>query len=156
MKTLTVAAILLLPTLSIAFVAITPPHQRVTSALDVSRRTLLTEVTPTTAIGAAVAILTAGVTHPQVAMAKEESIPATRENVKAAFDALRYELNGGDGGVARMQRSIDAGDWEGLMEITKTYDQTLRKGKVGRVKSILCQTRKRVSQRFQRMQLLLI
>lgn len=145
MKTLTVAAILLLPTLSIAFVTITSPYQRVTSALDVSRRTLLTDVTPTAALGA-VAILAIGITnHPQVAVAKEESIPATRENVKAAFDALRYELNGADGGVARMQRSIDAGDWEGLMDITKTYDQTLRKGKVGRVKSFMSDKEKSIT-----------
>jgi hypothetical protein len=143
MKSFVVAAILLLPTLSLAFVSITTPYQRVTCALDVSRRTLLTEVTTTAAIGA-VAILTAGAI-PQVAVAKEESIPATRENVEAAFDALRYELNGADGGVARMQRTIDAGDWEGLMEITKTYDQILRKGRVGKVKSFLSDKEKSIT-----------
>ena len=89
--------------------------------IQVSRRNILASVT---------------LFAPLPALAKE-TIPITRENVKKAFDDLRYELSGKDGGVARTQNKIDEGDWAGLIEITKTYDQELRKGKVGLCKSSL-------------------
>jgi hypothetical protein len=69
--------------------------------------------------------------------ALSSSLLATHENVQKAFDALRYELNGANGGVATMQRAVDASDWETLLSITKTYDQTLRKGQIGRIRSFL-------------------
>ena len=36
-----------------------------------------------------------------------------------------------------MQARIDAQDWPGLMEFTKTYDQELRKLKMGKAKKLL-------------------
>ena len=89
-------------------------------------------------------ILIPWVSQTKSVMAKEDAPPATRENIKKAFDDLRYELNGSEGGVARMQRAIDSEDWSSLMEVTKTYDQVLRKGKVGRVKSFLSEKEKSI------------
>ncbi|KAI2490893.1 hypothetical protein MHU86_23689 [Fragilaria crotonensis] len=128
--------VFLLPTLSLAFVAPNFQSQPTSLQSHASRRTFVTDA----ATGLSLLLFT-----PQSAVAKEEAIPATRENVKKAFDDLRYELNGGDGGVARMQRAIDAGDWEGLIDITKTYDQILRKGRVGRVKSFLSDKEKSIT-----------
>jgi hypothetical protein len=124
------AILALLPAACLAFVVPSSPTTCRTSSLEAaSRRHFLTDAL---LIGAATTLL------PSPALAaKKEVIPATHENVKAAFDALRYELNGKDGGVARMQAKIDEGDFEGLMVITQNYDQELRKGKVGRAKSFL-------------------
>jgi hypothetical protein len=72
-----------------------------------------------------------------IAKEKEAVVLATHENVQKAFDNLRYELNGANGGVATMQRAIDSSDWDTLLSITKTYDQTLRKGQIGKIKSFL-------------------
>lgn len=97
----------------------------------------------------AIASTGAALVLPQTALAKDKGesveIPATRVNVKKAFDDLRYELNGADGGVAQMQRCIDTADWEGLMDITKSYDQKLRKGRVGRVKGFLSDKEKSIT-----------
>ena len=132
------AVAFLLPTLSLSFVAPTAPLRSTSVSLDASRRTFVADA----ATGMSLLLLLA----PQSACAKaEETIPATRENVKKAFDDLRYELNGKDGGVARMQRAIDAGEWEGLMDITKTYDQILRKGRIGRIKSFLSDKEKSIT-----------
>mmetsp|Transcript_2951 Transcript_2951/g.4350 ORF Transcript_2951/g.4350 Transcript_2951/m.4350 type:complete len:176 (-) Transcript_2951:764-1291(-) len=94
---------------------------------SVSRRTFFTKTTVTSS-----AILISS----KPAFAKEV-LPATRENVKTAFDSLSYELNGKDGSIALMQAKIDNNDFVGLLEITKYYDQELRKGKVGKVKQFL-------------------
>lgn len=88
----------------------------------------------------AAALLIAGsvtLASPQPALAEKEVIPATRENVKAAFDALRYELNGAEGGVARMQKAIDSENWEVLLDITRSYDLELRKKSIGAAKKFL-------------------
>lgn len=69
--------------------------------------------------------------------AKKESEPLTKENVQAAFDAIRYELEDPKGGISTMQNYINQEDYEGLLEFTKTYDQILRKGKWGRCKAFL-------------------
>ena len=134
MKVLTVA--FLLPTISLAFVVPNAPSRSTSFQSYASRRAFVADA----AAGMSLLLFA-----PQSALAKEEAIPATRENVKKAFDDLRYELNGGDGGVARMQRAIDAGDWEGLMDITKTYDQILRKGRIGRIKSFLSDKEKSIT-----------
>jgi len=75
---------------------------------------------------------------PSPALAKKkETEPLTKENVQAAFDDLRFELEDPKGGVSTMQGYIDNNDFEGLLEFTKTYDQVLRKQKWGRCKSFL-------------------
>ena len=53
------------------------------------------------------------------------------------FDAVRRELQSAEGGIAYMQRCIDQADFTGLMEFTKTYDQVLRKGAIGKAKKTL-------------------
>lgn len=68
---------------------------------------------------------------------KKESEPLTPENVQAAFDALRFELEDPKGGVSIMQNYMDNNDFQGLLEFTKTYDQVLRKQKWGRCKAFL-------------------
>lgn len=55
----------------------------------------------------------------------------------SAFDAVRRELNSPDGGIAYMQRCLDEKDFTGLLEFTKTYDQVLRKGVMGKAKKTL-------------------
>mmetsp|Transcript_14076 Transcript_14076/g.21505 ORF Transcript_14076/g.21505 Transcript_14076/m.21505 type:complete len:178 (+) Transcript_14076:141-674(+) len=75
----------------------------------------------------------------------KEVLPATHKNVKEAFDDLNYELNGRDGSVARMQAKIDEKDFAGLLEITKYYDQEMRKGKVGKVKQFLPRAEREVT-----------
>lgn len=74
---------------------------------------------------------------PAHAKKTKEMEPITKENVQAAFDALRYELDDPKGGVAVMQTFIDNQDFTGLLDFTKTYDQVLRKQKWARCKSML-------------------
>ena len=68
------------------------------------------------------------------AVAEEETDPAV---VQAAFDAVRQQVFSDTGGVAQMQRYIDQRDFGALMEFTKTYDQVLRKGAMGKAKKLL-------------------
>lgn len=69
--------------------------------------------------------------------AAEEVVLPTKATVQASFDAIRYELQSPEGGVSYMQARIDAQDWAGLLEFTKTYDQELRKLKMGKAKKLL-------------------
>lgn len=132
-----VSLLLLLPS-SLAFVVgPAPSNHRRGVQLEASRRREFL-------VDAAIFGTTLLTATPALA-AKKEVIPATHANVKAAFDDLRYELNGKDGGVDRMQTMIDSNDWEGLMDITKMYDQELRKGKVGKCKSFLSDKEKSIT-----------
>ena len=67
------------------------------------------------------------------AFAATEGLP-TREFVTKTFEPVKYELLDPNGGVAYMQGRIDAQDWAGLLEFTKTYDQELRKLRMGKAK----------------------
>lgn len=95
-----------------------------------SRRNLLIQSTAVIAAGTLGAPLRSHA-------AKPPSEPLTKENVEAAFDALRFEREDAKGGIAIMQQLLDDGDFTGLLEFTKTYDQILRKLKWGRAKSFL-------------------
>ena len=55
-------------------------------------------------------------------------------SVTQAAAAVRNELQGPTGSVARLQAALDAGDFATLLETTKTMDQSLRKGIVGQAK----------------------
>lgn len=68
--------------------------------------------------------------------AEDVALP-TKAAVQTTFDAIRYELQSPEGGVSYMQARIDAKDWAGLMEFTKTYDLELRKLKMGKAKKLL-------------------
>jgi len=81
---------------------------------------------------------TAFLSSPKPAHAKQkETEPLTKENVSAAFDSLKFELENPQGGISIMQTFIDNQDFPGLLEFTKTYDQVLRKGKWARCKAFL-------------------
>jgi len=74
-------------------------------------------------------------TTPTGAAAATDSDPAV---VQAAFDAVRQQVyDPTTGGSAYMQRCIEQQDFPALMEFTKTYDQVLRKGAMGKAKKFL-------------------
>lgn len=62
---------------------------------------------------------------------------AAEDAVTNPFDAVRRELQSAEGGIAYMQSCIDKADFTGLLEFTKTYDQVLRKGAMGKAKKTL-------------------
>jgi hypothetical protein len=71
-----------------------------------------------------------------VATATVPSFPAAAKGPKIspqeAEQQILYELKNPNGGIAYMQRQIDEGNFEALMEFTKTYDQSLRKTYLGK------------------------
>lgn len=71
------------------------------------------------------------------AFAEEEIVLPTKATVQAAFDLIKYELRSPEGGVSYMQGRINEQDFPGLMEFTKTYDQELRKLRMGKAKKLL-------------------
>ena len=73
---------------------------------------------------------------PAVAADSKEELP-TKEAVTECFDFIRFELESKDGGVAKMQKSIDAGDFDGLLDFSKGYDQEFRKRRLGNAKKLL-------------------
>jgi hypothetical protein len=75
---------------------------------------------------------------PSPVWAKEEEIVLpTKEQVTTTFESVRYELQNAEGGVSYMQGRIDAEDFPGLMDFTRTYDLELRKLRMGRAKKLL-------------------
>jgi len=102
---------------------------KITNTEVVQRRNFLRE----TVFATSAAVLISS----RSASAKEVAPPKTRESVQAAFDSLKYELSGKDGSIAQMEEKIDAQDWVGLMEITKGYDQELRKVRNTRIQTLL-------------------
>ena len=109
-------------------------HMRTTSdnnegvVIEESRRSAIGKV-----LSSSVAVLVAGV---QPAAAKEKEA-ITPENVKAAFDAVRYELEDPAGGVQLIEGKINAEDYEAVMDLTKNYDGYFRKARVGRARKLL-------------------
>jgi hypothetical protein len=102
--------------------------------LSSSRRKFFQTTAPI--LAAAAAALTS---NPSLALAKDDEtveLPS-REQVTAAFDAIRYELSDPKGGVAYMQQRIDAQDFAGLMEFTKGYDLEMRKARMGKAKKLI-------------------
>lgn len=93
---------------------------------------------------AAVEGYTAGsTTTPITTFLMSSSSPMTEDEMvamKQAFDAVRQELYSPKGGVAYMQSCIDQGDFQSLLEFTKSYDQILRKGTIGKAKKFLTTT----------------
>ena len=55
-------------------------------------------------------------------------------SVQETVEAVCFELQDGNGSVGRLQAALDASDFAGLLEITKTMDQSLRKKVVGQAK----------------------
>lgn len=71
------------------------------------------------------------------AWAAEEIVLPEKATVKQAFDTVRYELTDPNGGVSYLQQKADEKDFAALMEFTKTYDQELRKLRMGKAKKLL-------------------
>lgn len=71
---------------------------------------------------------------PQIAHAKEAPTP---EDIRNSFDRVRRERFDPAGGVAYMQQAIDKQDFVSLLEFTKSYDQVLRKGAMGKAKKFV-------------------
>lgn len=96
--------------------------------IEESRRSAIGKV-----LSSSAAVLVAGV---QPAAAKEKEA-ITPENVKAAFDAVRYELENPAGGVQLIEGKINVEDYEAVMDLTKNYDGYFRKARVGRARKLL-------------------
>lgn len=73
---------------------------------------------------------------PALAADDEVALP-TREVVTSTFAPIKYELNDPNGGVAYLQGRIDAKDFAGVLEFTKSYDLEFRKLRMGRAKKLL-------------------
>jgi len=100
----------------------------------ISRRKWFTTTT------AAATVVTFGSFRPRPALAKEEEA-FDAAAAQQAFDAVRQQVSPG-GGVAYLQEKVDAADFPALLEFTKTYDQVLRKGAMGRAKKFLSPEKK--------------
>jgi hypothetical protein len=73
--------------------------------------------------------------QPATALSADEidSVKAIRD----AFQGVRDELLNSKGGVSTLSQYVDQQDYGNIMEFTKTYDQVLRKGKMGKAKKLL-------------------
>jgi hypothetical protein len=68
-------------------------------------------------------------------VAAEETVSSAVK--QKAFDQVRFELEDPAGGISIMQKLIDDQNWASLLDFTKTYDQVLRKAKMGAAKKLL-------------------
>ena len=73
---------------------------------------------------------------PLQAIAKETPV-ITKQSVKEAFDAIRYELQSPDGVVSTLSKLIDSGSYEEVMQYTKESDAYFRKAKLGKARKLL-------------------
>jgi hypothetical protein len=73
---------------------------------------------------------------PLPAIAKETPV-ITKQSVREAFDAIRYELQSAEGVVSTLSRLIDSGSYEEVMQYTKESDAYFRKAKLGRARKML-------------------
>ena len=104
------------------------------STHNLSRRSLLQQQATTAMLMTSSALLGVGGTPTPVFAKDDEIVEYDPQEVKAAFDAIRYELENPKGGVQYMQQCIDKGDYAALLEFTKTYDLELRKAKMSQAK----------------------
>ncbi|KAL3776888.1 hypothetical protein ACHAWO_012103 [Cyclotella atomus] len=94
--------------------------------LSATRRTFLTN----TAAASTLSLL------PLPAFAKEK-VPITRELVTATFASIKEELTSPSGVVATLQKLIDDGNYEEILQYTKESDAFFRKGKLGKARKLL-------------------
>lgn len=100
-----------------------------------SRRNFLEQATMAAFVGVGVGGVVLLPSLPASA-AEEVSLP-TRDIVTQTFAPIKFELSDPQGGVATMQSRIDANDFAGLMEFTRTYDLEMRKLRMGRAKKLM-------------------
>lgn len=109
------------------------------NSVDIESRRGFLSMAPT-AVGACIAGLNVLVSESPPALAADasasDSLP-TKEAVTECFDFIRFELENAEGGVAYMQGRIDGGDFEGLLDFSKSYDLEFRKRRFGAAKKLL-------------------
>lgn len=92
----------------------------------------------TIATTASTALAVATMVSPVQAFAKENPpVVITKQSVKDAFDAIRYELRSPDGVVSTLSRLINSGSYEEVMQYTKESDAYFRKAKLGKARKLL-------------------
>jgi hypothetical protein len=104
------------------------------SVRSYSRRQWISKLTSSRTIASGFAILTGlGTTLPANSVADSVDY----DSAAAAFEAVRRELIDANGGVYYLKSKVETGDFAALLEFTKTYDQVLRKGVMGKAKKAL-------------------
>lgn len=106
-----------------------PPTARsatCTTELSASRRAFITN----TVIASTISLL------PLPSYAKEKE-PITRELVTSTFVSIKEELTSPSGVVATLQKLIEEGNYEDILQYTKESDAFFRKGKLGKARKLL-------------------
>mmetsp|Transcript_12909 Transcript_12909/g.18430 ORF Transcript_12909/g.18430 Transcript_12909/m.18430 type:complete len:233 (+) Transcript_12909:149-847(+) len=76
--------------------------------------------------------------QPIIANAKSDDEGPSIEDLKAAFDAVRYELESEKGGISyELQQMVDDVDYERILEFTKMYDLEYRKAKMSKARKMI-------------------
>lgn len=78
----------------------------------------------------------ASTVKPSVAQAKSKE-PMTPEKVKAAFAAVREQLDSPEGGIQELKSLIDKEDFEGIRTFTQMYDLEFRKAKMVKARRLV-------------------
>ena len=73
---------------------------------------------------------------PLPSYAKEKE-PITRELVTGTFASIKEELISPSGVVATLEKLIEEGSFEDILQYTKESDAFFRKGKLGRARKLL-------------------
>ncbi|KAL7485867.1 hypothetical protein ACHAW6_011464 [Cyclotella cf. meneghiniana] len=97
--------------------------------LRATRRAILTQTVRTTSIAALA-------TLPLPSDAKPPE-PITRKLVTETFASIREELTSPSGVVATLQKLIDGGNYDDILQYTKESDAFFRKGKLGKARKLL-------------------
>ncbi|KAL3788940.1 hypothetical protein HJC23_000224 [Cyclotella cryptica] len=107
----------------------TTSMQTMSTQLHATRRGILTQ----SVLATSFAVLT---TLPLPSNAKT-SEPITRALVTETFASIREELTSSSGVVATLQKLIDGGNYDDILQYTKESDAFFRKGKLGKARKLL-------------------
>jgi hypothetical protein len=119
-------------------VSIAPSPTSESFAAKTTTRRSFFERSIAAAIATAASTASAVVTiSPLQAFAKETPVVITKQSVKEAFDAIRYELQSPDGVVSTLSKLINSGSYEEVMQYTKESDAYFRKAKLGKARKLL-------------------
>ena len=94
-----------------------------------SRRTFLTN---TIALSTSLSTL-----PPALPSHAKEKAKITRELVSTTFASIKDELTSSSGVVATLQKLIDEGNYDDILQYTKESDAFFRKGKLGKARKLL-------------------
>jgi hypothetical protein len=72
-----------------------------------------------------------------LAASAKEKVPLTRELVTSTFASIKEELTSPSGVVATLQKLIDDGNFEEILQYTKESDAFFRKGMLGKARKLL-------------------